>query len=179
MDHIRTYQHNPYTWRSGEDETIGMPVHLRPDFYDTTRYHRPSPRIAGQHGIPSINNFEQFMRHRGKSMESRTHIEQFESFNKGNTTNSKISTDIHKKMAEFYKHITTSIDEAKHIDTDDIKLKFESVIDVITKYNQDISSWYDDKFYSDKEKLYKSISMADETYDSFADSDFIICHGIN
>ena len=56
---------------------------------------------------------------------------------------------------------------------DEFKEGFNTVLEKISKYNESIVDWYDEKYYSDKNKLYKSIEDEETKLFVYEKSDFI------
>ena len=103
----------------------------------------------------------------------RTHEIQQPEFSKTKLINSTSNNELRTVLGDFNKFVTLSLDKIEKIDIDEFKQNLDIVFDTITKYNQDIASWNDDKFYSDKNKFYDSIKQSDNIFFNYEKSDFI------
>lgn len=74
---------------------------------------------------------------------------------------------------EFHKVVFSSLDKVEEINIDEFKTNINIVYDTISTYNQEINSWYDEKFNYDKIHLFKSINNNNEKLDSYMKMDFI------
>lgn len=87
--------------------------------------------------------------------------------------NSSTSEKIKDSLSNLTKTILTVFNTDEKINIDTVKLKFNEIIDAVESYNNELDSWYDDKYYSDKEKLYESIEKNALCSKTFLDKDYI------
>jgi hypothetical protein len=65
------------------------------------------------------------------------------------------------------------LEKIEKINIDEFKDSYNFVLEKISKYNDSIDVWYDDKYNFDKEKLYASIEEDNKKLYSFEKLDFI------
>lgn len=132
----------------------------------------------------------QFLQKLQEQQKHSQNITQFNQFNQLNHQNSKPkpvmedlklingnSFDIVRSISsKLNKYVMTNLDKIEKINVDEIKKDLDDLFGNINKYNTALDSWYDEKFYSDKKKLYKSIEMTDKNIVVYENLDFIsIC----
>lgn len=125
-----------------------------------------------------------------KLQEQQKHSQNITQFNQLNHQNSKPkpvmedlklingnSFDIVRSISsKLNKYVMTNLDKIEKINVDEIKKELDDLFGNINKYNTALDSWYDEKFYSDKKKLYKSIELTDKNIVVYENLDFIsIC----
>jgi uncharacterized protein YkvS len=76
-------------------------------------------------------------------------------------------------IRDFNQKIGLSLEKIEVINVEEFKEGYNAVLEKISKYNGSIVNWYDDKYYLDKDKLYKSIEVDDKKILSFEKTDFI------
>lgn len=106
-----------------------------------------------------------------KILNQRSRYEQ--KLNKVNLVNSNTPEKIRSILTDFNKQVIDSIEKIEKIDVDEIKNNLDRVFEIITTYNDSIDTWYDEKFHSDKQKLYESIEMSDKNLNLYEKMDFI------
>lgn len=136
-------------------------------------------RIQELQRMQRMKFLEQFEQNRQKEMvqpsqKCEKQVIQSPTFSKINLINSSSNNDLRCILNEFNKIVCSSLDKVEHINIEEFKTNLYVLFETISKYNQDISSWYDDKFNYDRCQLFKNIINADNTkFSSYAKLDFI------
>jgi hypothetical protein len=117
--------------------------------------------------ISQFNQFNQFKQLNHHNSKPEPEMENLKLIN-GN------SFDIVRLISsKLNKYVMSNLDKIEKINVDEIKQELDDLFDNINKYNNTLDSWYDEKFYSDKKKLYKSIEMTEKNMDEYEKLDFI------
>jgi hypothetical protein len=87
--------------------------------------------------------------------------------------NDKCTPNLMEVIKEFYKTLGGLIEKAETIDLNVFKTFNDELITNAMKYNLSINSWYDSKFYYDKEQLYSSLQKQDLKFYDYEETDFI------
>ncbi len=117
--------------------------------------------------ISQFNRFNQLNQFNHQNSKPEPEMENLKLIN-GN------SFDILRSISsKLNKYVMSNLDKIEKINIDEIKKDLDELFGNINKYNTALDSWYDEKFYSDKKKLYKSIKMTEKNIDAYEKLDFI------
>jgi hypothetical protein len=90
--------------------------------------------------------------------------------------NDTSSEDLKKMLDIVSNEVNASLEKVKKINIDVLKKNMDDIMDLISKYNHEIDTWYDDKFFNDKELFFKSIYDNQEHMKLVIDTDFLHFH---
>ena len=189
-DHVVKPYHNPYM--SSEYENLSKMLNTRRQ-YEPPLTQNSNSRDSNFDRIQQSQKYDQFNRaYQSEKYSNIDHISTLSQLlqrgqqsqqkiehltrpitTKVNLINSKNVDELREIMRNFNRQICASLENTEIINIDDITEDFNMVSDKISKYNESISKWYDNKYYSDKEKLYESIEDEVKKFYSFENNDFI------
>lgn len=134
---------------------------------------------------------QQFLQKLEEQQKLYQNISKFNQFNQLNHPKSKPEPEMEKLKlingnsfdivghisSKLNTYVMSTLDKIEKINVDEIKKDLDNLFANINKYNSALDSWYDEKFYFDKKKLYKSIEMTEKNIVAFEKLDFIsICY---
>jgi len=82
--------------------------------------------------------------------------------------------ELNNYLKKLVNIIGLSLNKIEIIDIEKIKEECDKILKKIEKYNNIITNWYDDKFYSDKQIFEKNMENEQKKSFSFNNNDFII-----
>jgi hypothetical protein len=81
--------------------------------------------------------------------------------------------ELREIIRDFNQKIGSSLEKIEKINVDEFRDGFNVVLESLSKYNDSIDTWYDDKYKSDKKKFFSSIEEDEKKLFSFEKLDFI------
>jgi hypothetical protein len=90
-------------------------------------------------------------------------------------TNSQLGRETNKIFSETISYIVNTTNKLEYVNVEEIIKKLQNVIVYSNEYNANLKNWFDEKFVSDREKLFNILDQYDESLNIFGECDKISC----
>ena len=87
--------------------------------------------------------------------------------------NNENGEQIIENIEKLNKKMKKIIEKSEIINIDVINEKISEIIKIVDEHNKTLIDWYDNKYFSDQEKLFKSIENFDLNFEDFRKNDYV------
>ncbi len=90
-------------------------------------------------------------------------------------TNNQLGREANKIFSDTISYIVNTTNKLEYVNVEEIIKKLQNVITYSNEYNANLKNWFDEKFISDRDKLFNILDEHNESVKLFGESDKISC----
>lgn len=88
--------------------------------------------------------------------------------------NNMIIVETRKIMEETVGYINKTVNQAKHLNIEELVNHLKQIIEKAQTYNTNLDSWFDEEFANDKQKLFEIINSSDGEFKIYESKNMIV-----